>query len=296
LAYLAPAGEIPCIGKAGALIWFHRVNPAVFTLEEHATPVGFLVQSQTIPLRPKTSETLDKFVFGTLQKARDVQDLVIRNAHHSWPAAAVRTALALIPDLHRILLFRVGSVTVLSVNATHTIDPEISMSELLQRFPGAQRALFRSYHIGGCSSCGFRPDETLAQVCQRNGGLPVAEVTETILASHEAEQKMQISPEDLSRRLQDPNPPVIVDVRSREEWDAVHLEDSQFLTQELMQEIMTTWPKDREVVVLCHHGVRSMDAASYFAGHGFSSVKSLSGGIDAWSVQVDSSLPRYHVE
>jgi rhodanese-related sulfurtransferase len=182
------------------------------------------------------------------------------------------------------------------VNVTHTIDPEISMSELLQRFPSAQRALFRSYHIGGCSSCGFRPDETLAQVCGRNGGLPVEEVTETILASHEAEQKMQISPEDLSRRLQEPNPPVIVDVRAREEWDAVHIEGSEFLTQELMQEIMTAWPKDREIVFLCHHGVRSLDATSYFSGHGFSNVKSLLGGIDAWSVQVDPSLPRYHVE
>ena len=170
------------------------------------------------------------------------------------------------------------------------------MSELLQRFPGAQRALFRGYHIGGCSSCGFRPDETLAQVCERNGSLSVEEVTDTILASHEAEQKMQIAPEELSRRLQEPNPPVVVDVRGREEWDAVHIEGSEFLTQELMQQMMTDWPKDREVVFLCHHGVRSLDAASYFAGHGFSNVKSLSGGIDAWSVQVDPELPRYHVE
>jgi len=37
------------------------------------------------------------------------------------------------------------------------------MSKVLEAFPGAQRALFRRYHIGGCSSCAFRPDETLAQ-------------------------------------------------------------------------------------------------------------------------------------
>ena len=182
------------------------------------------------------------------------------------------------------------------MNVTRTIDPDITMSELLRCFPGAQRALFRSYHIGGCSSCGFRPDETLAQVCERNGGLSVEEVSETVLVGHEAEQKMQITPEELSHRLQEPNPPVIVDVRAREEWDAVHIQGSQFLTQELIQQIMTDWPKDREIVFLCHHGVRSLDAASYFAGHGFSTVKSLSGGIDAWSVQVDPSLPRYHVE
>src|SRR5277367_1459320 len=114
------------------------------------------------------------------------------------------------------------------MQATAAITGEITMRELLEISPGAQRALFRSYHIGGCSSCGFRPDETLAQVCERNGDLAVEEVTETILASHEAEQKMQISPQDLSSRLQDTNPPVIVDVRGREEWDAVHVEGSQF--------------------------------------------------------------------
>jgi len=38
-----------------------------------------------------------------------------------------------------------------------TIDPTITMKELLERFPGAQRALFQKYHIGGCASCGFAP-------------------------------------------------------------------------------------------------------------------------------------------
>src|SRR5262245_42682416 len=46
---------------------------------------------------------------------------------------------------------------------TDNISPDSPMSAVLESFPGAQRALFRRYHIGGCSSCGFRPDETLAQ-------------------------------------------------------------------------------------------------------------------------------------
>jgi len=49
------------------------------------------------------------------------------------------------------------------------------MSAVLENFPGAQRALFRRYHIGGGSSSGFQPDETLAQVCARNGNLDMAE-------------------------------------------------------------------------------------------------------------------------
>jgi rhodanese-related sulfurtransferase len=172
------------------------------------------------------------------------------------------------------------------------------MSDLLQEFPGAQRALFRAYHIGGCSSCGFRPDETLAQVCLRNNDLPVDHVIETILSAHEAEQKMQIEPEELSLRLKtgSGNPITLVDVRSREEWEAVHLSESQFLTQELMQEMLSSWPKEREIVFVCHHGIRSLDAAAFFAGHGFTEAKSLAGGIDAWSVRIDSSLTRYHLE
>jgi rhodanese-related sulfurtransferase len=182
------------------------------------------------------------------------------------------------------------------VNLTKTIHPDTTMAELLQQFPGAQRALFRAYHIGGCSSCGFRPDETLAQVCERNGRLSVEEVSETVLASHEAEQKMQIAPQELAERLHQSDPPVIVDVRSREEWDAVHIDGSEFLTQELMQQMMSEWPKEREIVFVCHHGIRSLDAAAFFAGHDFSKTKSLAGGIDAWSEQVDPSLPRYHLE
>ena len=47
------------------------------------------------------------------------------------------------------------------------IGPQSTMADVLAAWPGAQRALFRRYHIGGCSSCAFRPDETLAQVCER---------------------------------------------------------------------------------------------------------------------------------
>jgi Rhodanese-related sulfurtransferase len=196
------------------------------------------------------------------------------------------------------LLLILARASILLVSQTRTIDPDLTMSELLQEFPGAQRALFRAYHIGGCSSCGFRPDETLAQVCQRNNELPVEQVVETILAGHEAELKMQIEPQELSRKLKEGSgsPIAVIDVRGREEWDAVHLDGSQFLTQELMQEILTSWPKERELVFVCHHGVRSLDAAAFFAGHGFTEAKSLTGGIDAWSVRIDPSLPRYHLE
>ncbi|HWB58158.1 MAG TPA: rhodanese-like domain-containing protein [Chthoniobacteraceae bacterium] len=177
-----------------------------------------------------------------------------------------------------------------------TIDPTITMQELLQAFPGAQRALFRKYHIGGCSSCGFRPDETLAQVCERNERLPVNEVIDHIQASHEADLKMQIAPAELEAKLKNGEPVRLVDVRTREEYEAVHIEGSVLLSQDLMQEGLMKWDRTVPLVLIDHLGTRSLDAAAYFSGHGFEKAKALRGGIDAWSRDVDASLPRYHLE
>jgi rhodanese-related sulfurtransferase len=267
-------------------------------------------------VRPEARVSLNEAKFRLSQVSGNSGDVFVCQPDKSGPAATICTALtdvfgighrefgttsleAIEPwTISQPLLLVLSRASILLVSQTRTIDPDLTMSDLLQEFPGAQRALFRAYHIGGCSSCGFRPDETLAQVCQRNNDLPVEQVIETILSAHESEQKMQIEPEELSRRLkEEPGTSIaLIDVRTREEWDAVHLNESQFLTQELMQEILSSWPKEREIVFVCHHGVRSMDAAAFFAGHGFTEAKSLAGGIDAWSVRIDSSLPRYHLE
>ncbi len=182
------------------------------------------------------------------------------------------------------------------MSTIHTLEPQLTMAEVLTRFPGAQRALFRRYHIGGCASCGFRPEETLAQVCQRNENLPLEEVIEHIRASHESDLKLQISPLDLAGVLQADPTAKLVDVRTREEYDAVHVEGSIFFSQDLMQEILGKWDRNALVAIMDHQGVRSMDAAAYFAGHGFENVKSVQGGIDGWSQQVNPDLPRYELD
>jgi rhodanese-related sulfurtransferase len=182
------------------------------------------------------------------------------------------------------------------MSATTSIDPNVTMRALLDQFPGAQRALFRKYHIGGCSSCGFSPDETLSNVCSRNDNLNVEEVVEHIIASHEADVAMQIEPRELSERIAGGENVYLLDVRTREEWEAVKLVDSHLFTQELMQEILANQTRIGLLVVYDHKGTRSMDAAAYFQGHGIANVKSLRGGIDAWSREVDATLPQYHLE
>lgn len=174
------------------------------------------------------------------------------------------------------------------------LDPQITMAELLAVYPGAQRALFRKYHIGGCSSCGFRPEETLADVCARNNGLPVEEVAEQIMASHEADQQMLVSPPDAAELVK-AGKARLLDVRTREEFEAVQIAGSTFFTQELMHEL-GGWDRETLIIFVDHDGTRSPDAVAYFAGHGLENVRALRGGIDAWSCEVDLTLPRYQLE
>src|SRR5215472_16583391 len=101
--------------------------------------------------------------------------------------------------------------------AIDQVTPQSTMREVLAVFPGAQRALFRRYHIGGCSSCGFSPDETLEELCLRNGGLGVDEVLAHIKASHEEDARILIEPAALADWVKKDKSLRLVDIRSREE-------------------------------------------------------------------------------
>ena len=181
------------------------------------------------------------------------------------------------------------------MNHIEAIQHQSLMSAVLEIFPGAQRALFRRYHIGGCSSCGFQPTETLAQVCERNGGLVVAEVLTHIQSSHEQDAKIFIEPKELAEwRRQDPSVR-LVDIRSREEFEAVQITGSQLLSQEVMRQIMADGSNTRPLVIVDHQGWNGLDAAAYYLGHGLQNVRCLRGGIDAWAQEVEPTLRRYRV-
>jgi rhodanese-related sulfurtransferase len=176
------------------------------------------------------------------------------------------------------------------------LDPLSTMQEVLVAFPGARRALFRKYHLGGCSSCGFAPTETLAQLCARNGNLNVDEVIANIQAAAETDHQLEISPEEVVERRAQGGIIRLLDLRTREEWNAVHLEGAEFVSQELIQRLMGREGQEGLLVFYDHVGTSSIDAAAYFAGHGFVNARFLRGGIDAWSVEVDSKVPRYKLE
>ena len=165
-----------------------------------------------------------------------------------------------------------------------------TMQQVTAVFPSAQRALFQKYHVGGCSSCGFQPTDTLATVAV-NHGLDVNEVVEHIQRSEQM-YILEITPRETAELLKE-NKIKLLDVRTPEEYAIASVPGSLLVDQSLSQEIMQTWPKHTAIVTMCHHGMRSLDAAAYLRGRGFENTKSMSGGIDAWALQIDSSVPRY---
>lgn len=170
------------------------------------------------------------------------------------------------------------------------------MGEVLERFPGAKRALFARYHIGGCQSCSYDDTETLEEVCERNENLPVEEVIEHILAAHENDQKILLEPVDLKALLEGDEKPRLLDLRTREEFEAVTLPGSELFSNDLLQEIFGHEDKEKTIVLYDHTGDKVLDPAAYLIGHGFNNTRALRGGIDAYSQEADSSVPRYKLE
>jgi rhodanese-related sulfurtransferase len=173
------------------------------------------------------------------------------------------------------------------------INHQSSMREVMEAYPGAQRALFRRYHIGGCSSCAFKPDETLQEVCDRNGALNASEVLQAIQESHNQDASLLIGAVELSDLLARDPSVRLLDIRSREEHEAVRIEGSVLLSQPVMREILAEGSNARPLVIVDHQGRQALDAAAYFLGHGLKNVRCLRGGIDAWAQEVDTGVRRY---
>lgn len=102
----------------------------------------------------------------------------------------------------------------------------------------------------------------------------------------------QVSAPELKGMLEAATPPVLVDVRTEWEQAVARIDGAQLLTRESYETLMAL-DRHTPIVFQCHHGVRSQAAAEHFVEQGFALVYNLSGGIDAWSLLVDASVPRY---
>jgi len=106
------------------------------------------------------------------------------------------------------------------------------------------------------------------------------------------EPDLEISPTETAALLKEGNVKLI-DVRTPQEYAIAHIEGCPLVDQALAKEIVETWPKDTSIITICHHGVRSLDAAVYLRQQGFTNVRSMRGGIDVWSQTIDRGIPRY---
>jgi len=190
------------------------------------------------------------------------------------------------------------------------IGLDTTMGEILSVYPSAKLGLFRQYHIGGCAACGYQPADTLAEVMkEHNIEDPLDAVIVCIRNSANIDAGLQILPAVVAATLQPDvdsrllivqSPEVaaalqrgekwrLIDVRSPEEWETLHIPGAQLLTVELKFEALDSWPKDTPIIFYSNKGNHSLEVASYFVAYGSTHVRSMAGGIEAWSGALEAA-------
>ncbi|MEI8016084.1 MAG: rhodanese-like domain-containing protein [Nitrospira sp.] len=102
-----------------------------------------------------------------------------------------------------------------------------------------------------------------------------------------------ISPKELKKSLDNGDKLVLVDVREEWEYSLAKVDGSILIPLGTLPQSLAQLNRESEIIAICHHGMRSADATNFLLQQGFQKVKNLVGGIDAWSTQVDGTVPRY---
>ncbi len=103
----------------------------------------------------------------------------------------------------------------------------------------------------------------------------------------------QVSATELKARVQNEPHLLLLDVREPNEFQFASIGNSVLIPLNQIPQRLGELNPQQQIVVICHHGVRSSQACRYLVNSGFEHVVNLTGGIDAWSCDCDSSVPRY---
>jgi rhodanese-related sulfurtransferase len=106
-------------------------------------------------------------------------------------------------------------------------------------------------------------------------------------------EDLQISVQDVSARLTRGDKMLLVDVREPIEYDMCKLPGATLMPLGSLPGNLSALLDAEEVICYCHHGMRSLDAAIWLRQQGVESAKSMAGGIERWSTEIDPSVPRY---
>jgi rhodanese-related sulfurtransferase len=104
---------------------------------------------------------------------------------------------------------------------------------------------------------------------------------------------IEIDPREVRQMLVRGDEILLVDVREPWEHETTHIEGSVLVPLREIPANVTRLAGAAPLVLYCHHGIRSLDAAAWLRSQGISSARSMAGGIDRWSIEVDPKTPRY---
>jgi adenylyltransferase/sulfurtransferase len=155
------------------------------------------------------------------------------------------------------------------------------------------RMRFRTIDVArdpDCRACGTREITTLIDYEAFCGVAPVA-VTED--PTTDDADTNEITPRALAERMRAGQTPSLLDVREPYEWTVARLPHARLIPLDALPDAVSTLDPGEELVVYCHHGIRSAAAVAWLREQGFLQVRNLTGGIDRWSREVDAATRRY---
>lgn len=196
----------------------------------------------------------------------------------------------LVPSCAEAGVFGVLPGLIGMIQATETIKLLLGIGETLTGrllLVDALRMHFRTITLRAdpeCPVCGTRELRELIDY-EALCGLPAL--------AGAASDNAEIAPMELARRMRDGDAPCLLDVREPFEHRIARIEPAQLVPLGALPHALSELPRDREIIVFCHHGVRSAGAADFLRDRGFANVRNLAGGIDRWSREVDPAVARY---
>ena len=104
---------------------------------------------------------------------------------------------------------------------------------------------------------------------------------------------IQIEPRDVKQRLDRGEKFLFVDVREPWEHQTTKIDGANLIPLGQIPGSLTEIETAGDVILFCHHGMRSLDAAAWLRAQGVTGARSMNGGIDRWSVEIDPNVPRY---
>ncbi len=104
---------------------------------------------------------------------------------------------------------------------------------------------------------------------------------------------IQLSAKNLQKKIASDEVPLLLDVREPDEFQFAHIAGSKLIPLNQLSQRLNEIDSSKDCVVICHHGIRSQQAAAYLVHVGLTNIFNLSGGIEAWSLDCDSTVLRY---